>query len=128
MNLGKCVAISFMKVCAMLSLYPQATLEKLCDMRAAVTHLLDQEMQREKDTCAEATQLVRNEEGFLLWVAPVSATALTPRFSVCYPYTLGGEKALNDTTKGARPDKSIQSICDSMASGWEDAYFVAREG
>ncbi|CDJ28973.1 uncharacterized protein EMH_0002640 [Eimeria mitis] len=36
----------------------QATLEKLCDMRRAVTHLLDQEMQREKETCAEATQLV----------------------------------------------------------------------
>ncbi|CDJ50229.1 hypothetical protein, conserved [Eimeria brunetti] len=36
----------------------QATLEKLCDMRAAVSHVLGQEMQRERETCAEATQLV----------------------------------------------------------------------
>ncbi|CDI84633.1 hypothetical protein, conserved [Eimeria praecox] len=36
----------------------QATLEKLCDMRAAVAHVLDQEMQRERDTCSEATQLI----------------------------------------------------------------------
>lgn len=44
----------------------QATLEKLLDMRETLSRVLVQERNREKDTCTEATQLVRTRVGHLL--------------------------------------------------------------